>query len=61
MQEVSGSIPLSSTTIQTLAFGGGFFIPAEKTDNAFRHHFFIALTAIMARHTLFMVWDKRQA
>ncbi|GEM_PF-5000058 len=24
MQEVSGSIPLSSTTIQILAFGGGF-------------------------------------
>ena len=28
MQEVSGSIPLSSTNIQTLASGGGFFMPA---------------------------------
>ncbi len=27
MQEVSGSIPLSSTNIQTLAFSGGFFMP----------------------------------
>ncbi len=36
MQEVSGSIPLSSTTIQTLAFSGGFFMPLSL----FRYHFY---------------------